>query len=144
MSNKKADAGLGMFLIVALIALVFVWYVNISQRECSSNKDCNFESYCGSDFSCHPYPVIQKTEVHYSLWLPSLIIAIAIVIAAALFNWDKVERIMKKDAKNNISHQEIHKDNETVEAEEHEDGHTQVQKGQKEPEQEYYKPNSNP
>src|SRR3989344_7479351 len=107
MSNKKADAGLGMFLIVALIALVFVWYVNISQRECSSNKDCNSESYCGSDFSCHPYPVIQKTEVHYSLWLPSLIIAIAIVIAAALFNWDKVERIMKKDAKNNISHQEI-------------------------------------
>ena len=152
MKYRKSEAGLGMFLIIALVALVFVWYVNVSQRECNSNKDCNSESYCGSDFSCHPYPIIQKTEVHYSLWLPALIIGIAIIIAAGLFNWDKVERVFKKNGKESHDNHDFGSknnnvditQNETVGEEEHENGHGQIVKKEKVHEEEYYKPNSNP
>ncbi len=88
--SKKADGGLTILVII--IVVVFLgWVVNISQRECKSNKDCGSEAYCGSDFACHTYPVIQKTVVQYNFFFPSIIIGIAIIVAAALFNWNKIK-----------------------------------------------------
>lgn len=94
--QKKSEAGLVVVLIIIVIVFFLGWLINISQRECKSNKDCGSESYCGSDFSCHTYPTIQKTVVQYNLVGPSVIIGIAIIIAAIIFNWGKI--IVKEEA----------------------------------------------
>ena len=87
---KRADVGLAVILILVLVLFFFGWLINVSQRECRSNKDCGSEAYCGSDFSCHSYPTIQKTVIQNNFTVPSIIIGIAIVIAAIIFNWDKI------------------------------------------------------
>ncbi|MBS3132330.1 hypothetical protein J4212_07910 [Candidatus Woesearchaeota archaeon] len=56
--------------------------MNLGQRECSSNESCGKGYYCGSDFSCHEMPTIEKTVVQNNLIVPSIIIGIAIIIAA--------------------------------------------------------------
>ncbi|MBI2557836.1 hypothetical protein HYW20_00795 [Candidatus Woesearchaeota archaeon] len=88
---KKSEAGLIALIIIIVIVFFFGWLVNVSQRECRTNKDCGSESYCGSDFSCHTYPTIQKTVVQYSLFWPAVVIGLAIVITAIIFNWDKIK-----------------------------------------------------
>ncbi len=89
-SSRKSEAA--TTILIVLIAVFFIgWIFNISQRECRTNKDCGSESYCGSDFACHQYPTIQKTIVQYSLLAPSIIIAIAIIIVALIFNWDRLK-----------------------------------------------------
>lgn len=88
--HKKADVGLTIILIIIIVILFFGWLINVSQRECRTNKDCGSEAYCGSDFACHQFPTIQKTVVQYSLVTPSIIIGIAIIIAAVIFNWNKI------------------------------------------------------
>src|SRR3989344_6487577 len=92
-SNRKAEAGLVTIFIIVIIVLFFGYLINVSQRECKSNKDCGSEEYCGSDFSCHSYPTIQKTIVQNNFLLPSIIIAIAIIIAAFMFNSDKIKSL---------------------------------------------------
>jgi len=87
MINKKSEAGLTVLLIIIIAVLFFGWLINIGQRECRSNKDCGSEAYCGSDFSCHTYPNIQKTVAQYHFLAPSIIIGIAIIIAAIIFRW---------------------------------------------------------
>ena len=87
---KKSEIGLAVILILVIVVFFFGWLINVSQRECRSNKDCGSEAYCGSDFSCHTYPNIQKTVVQYNLIGPSIIIGIAIIIAAIVFNWYKI------------------------------------------------------
>jgi len=89
--NKKAEAGLVAILVIIIVFLFFGWLINVSQRECRTNKDCSSESYCGSDFSCHQYPSIQKTVVQYSLLWPAVIIGMAIVAAAFIFRQPKQE-----------------------------------------------------
>lgn len=89
---RKSEAGLVIIVIVLLVILFLGWVISISQRECRSNKDCNPDSYCGSDFACHPYPNIQKTVVQYSLVRPSLIIGLAIIVAAIILKWSKNTR----------------------------------------------------
>ncbi len=81
---KKADTGLVVILILVIVVFFFGWLINVSQRECKSNRDCGSEAYCGSDFACHPYPTIQKTVVQYNFLVSSIIIGIAIVVAAIL------------------------------------------------------------
>ena len=88
---KKSEAGLIAVLIIVIVLIFLGWIFNLSQRECRSNKDCGSESYCGSDFVCHPYPTIEKTIVKYNLIVPSLIIGIAIIITAIIFNWEKIK-----------------------------------------------------
>lgn len=95
---KKADTGLVVILILVIVVFFFGWLINVSQRECKSNRDCGSEAYCGSDFSCHQYPTIQKTIVQYNFLLPSLIIGFAIVIAAVIFNWNKIMGMEKVSA----------------------------------------------
>lgn len=87
--NKKSEAGLVIILIIIILLFFFGWLINMNQRECRTNKDCGSESYCGSDFSCHEYPNIQKTIIQYNFVLPSIIIGIAIIIAAILFRWGR-------------------------------------------------------
>lgn len=82
---RKSEAGLTVILVIVVVLFFLGWLINLSQRECKSNKDCGSESYCGSDFSCHAYPTIQKTIVQYSLLWPAVIIGISIIIAAWIF-----------------------------------------------------------
>ena len=87
---KKSEAGLAIVIVIMAVLFFFGWLINFSQMECRSNKDCGSEAYCGSDYSCHTYPTIQKTVVQYNFLWPSIIIGIAIVIAAIIFRWDKI------------------------------------------------------
>jgi len=48
-------------------------------HECNSDSDC--DGYCGSDFKCHAFPVIENT-VHTSWTVPAAILGLAIIIAA--------------------------------------------------------------
>jgi len=88
--HKKSEVGLVVVLILVIAVFFFGWVINVGQRECRSNSDCASESYCGSDFSCHTFPTIQKTVVQNNFVLPSVIIGIALVIAAVIFRWDKI------------------------------------------------------
>ncbi len=90
--NRKADAGLTAIVII-LIALVFLgWLVKIGSRECNSNKDCEENSYCGSDFACHKIPVIEKTTTvtKISYTLPVLLICITAIILAIIWKWETI------------------------------------------------------
>ena len=81
---KKSEAT-ATLLMILVIAFLIGWLVNVNQRECKRNSDCSSESYCGSDFSCHTYPTIQKTVVQYNLFWPAVVIGIALVLAARIF-----------------------------------------------------------
>ena len=98
---KKADGGLTLIIVAIVIVLFLGWIINLSQRECKSNKDCGSEAYCGSDFSCHTYPTINKTVVQYNFLIPSVIIGIAIIIVAVIFNWSKIKQKEEKVAQKN-------------------------------------------
>ena len=87
---RKAEAGL-VIIVILLIAVIFIgWLISLGQRECKSNRDCSSDSYCGSDFACHEYPNIQKTVVKYSLIGPAFVIGIAIIIAALILRWRRL------------------------------------------------------
>ena len=101
--SKKSEAGLVIILVVIILVFFFGWLINISQRECKTNRDCGDEAYCGSDFSCHTYPPIQKTVVQYNLLWPSIILGIAIIAVALIFNWDKI-RSKEKEVHNIAKH----------------------------------------
>ena len=88
--NNKGEAGLVIIIILVIVVFFFGWLINVSQRECKSNRDCISESYCGSDFSCHTYPNIQKTVVQYNLFWPAVVIGIAIIIAALIFRRERI------------------------------------------------------
>jgi len=92
--NKRADGGLTAIVIIVVILVFLSYLVNMSQRQCSSNKDCNDDQYCGSDFACHKIPVIERQTspvvVNRDYTKPAWIIGIAIVVAALFFNWDKI------------------------------------------------------
>lgn len=88
--DKKADGGLTAIVII-LIALVFIgWLININKRECNSNKDCEKDYYCGSDFACHKIPIIEKTVYKQSLTLPALFICITIIALTIIWKWEKI------------------------------------------------------
>lgn len=91
LKNKKSEAGLVIILIIIIVLFFFGWLINVSQRECKTNRDCGTEAYCGSDFSCHQYPAIQKTVVEYNLFWPAIIIGFAIVVAAWIFRQPRQE-----------------------------------------------------
>ena len=112
---KKSEAGLTLIIIIIIILVFLGWVVNLSQRECKSNRDCSSESYCGSDFSCHTYPTIQKTVVQYNFFAPSIFIAIAIIIAAIIFNWDKIKTEKPQEEKPEEYKSEVKPTEETVE-----------------------------
>ena len=97
---KKGDAGLTVAVII-IIVVFLGWLVNVGQRECDNNNDCRENQYCGSDFSCHNIPVIEKdnTIVQKNYLVPSIIIGASIVIAAIFFNLDKIQTKGKESYK---------------------------------------------
>lgn len=98
---KKADGGLTAIVIIVVILVFLSYLVNISQRECDSNKDCNDEQYCGSDFACHKIPIIERETtpviVHRDYAKPAWIIGLALVVVAIIFNIDKVSRTFSRN-----------------------------------------------
>lgn len=84
-------------ILVTLIIIVFLgWLINVGSRECRSNSQCGSAQYCGSDFACHELPTIEKTIVQNNLLVPSIILGIAIIIAALIIKFGKAQ-IRKSD-----------------------------------------------
>lgn len=83
MLAKKAN-GAVVVLVIVIILIIMYWIVNLSFRECSSDKDCGADRYCGSDFKCHE-KIINRVE--YNLTGPAAIIGLAIIIAAIILKW---------------------------------------------------------
>ncbi len=90
--HKKSEIGLGVIVLIVVILFSLGWVINLNQRECRSNKDCDSEAYCGSDFSCHSYPNIQKTVIQYNLFWSAVIIGMAIIAATIMSRWDKISK----------------------------------------------------
>ncbi len=74
-NNKKSEA-VTVILIIVIAAIFLGWLINFTSRECRSNSQCPKDNYCGSDFSCHQIPIIEKTAVENSLLMPSIILGI--------------------------------------------------------------------
>ena len=86
--SKKGDATVGIIILIIIIILI-VWLVNLGYRECSTDKQCGSEAYCGVDHNCHTIPVIERTVVkqEYNLVPAATFIGIAIIIAAIILKW---------------------------------------------------------
>lgn len=105
--HKKAEAGLVIVTILIILIFSIGWLINVNQRECRTDNECGSESYCGSDFSCHPYPTIQKTIVQNNFLVPSIVIALAIVLAAIIFRWNKLRPKEEKKVEEHIHIEEV-------------------------------------
>ena len=73
-----------------IIAVFLGWLISFTSKECRSNSQCPRDNYCGSDFSCHQIPIIEKTAVENSLLMPSIILGIAIIAAALILKSEKL------------------------------------------------------
>lgn len=86
--SKKSEA-ITVILVTLMIIVFLGWLINIGSKECRSNSQCGSAQYCGSDFACHELPTIEKTIVKNNLLVPSIILGIAIVIAAVIIRSGK-------------------------------------------------------
>ncbi|HLC97143.1 MAG TPA: hypothetical protein VJH97_07545 [Candidatus Nanoarchaeia archaeon] len=106
--NKRADGGLTAIVIIVVILVFLGWLVNLSQRQCQSNKDCDRDFYCGSDFACHQIPIIERETtpviVNRDFTGAAWVIALAIMVAAALFNIDKIAGVFRRKPKQQDRH----------------------------------------
>ena len=94
-ASRKSEAI--TIILVTLIIIVFLgWLINVGSRECRSNSQCGSAQYCGSDFACHELPTIEKTIVKNNLIVPSIILGIAIIIAALIIKFGKSS--LRKDS----------------------------------------------
>jgi len=100
---RKADGGLTIVLIIVIIVIFLGWLVNLGLKECRNNSDCSSGYYCGSDFSCHQIPLIEKTVVKNNLLAPSLIMGIAIIIAAFILKSDRLKFKHKKSEQTTLT-----------------------------------------
>jgi len=104
--NKKADGGLTAIVIIVIILVFIGWLVKLNNRECTKDRDCGIESYCGSDFTCHRIPIIEKTNsiVQYDLKWPSVIIGISVIIAAIIIKGGKIPFRKEKEVAHSKEH----------------------------------------
>jgi len=103
LKSRKADGGLTLVLIVIIIVVFLGWLVNLGSKECRNNSDCGSGYYCGSDFSCHQIPSIEKTVVKNNLLAPSVIIGLAIIIAAYILKSDRLKFKHKKSEQTTLT-----------------------------------------
>jgi len=87
-NNKRAEL-FSIIIIIIVIMMALGWLINLNSRECRSNSQCPADNYCGSDFSCHQIPTIEKTVVENNLIVPSIIIGLAIIISAIVLRFGK-------------------------------------------------------
>ena len=88
LNNKKGEI-VTIILIIIIVIVAIAWLVNLSSRECDNNNDCNPNSYCGSDFKCHEFPIIEKEVAKNSLLMPSIILGIAIIVSSYILRSGK-------------------------------------------------------
>ena len=85
--------------VVVLSCLILVIFlIDVAQRECNSNNDCDKLAYCGTDHECHPYP--DEIVVKEHNYVPaSLILGISIVLAAYILKGGQFPKfkIVKKE-----------------------------------------------
>jgi len=91
-----------IIIIVVIIVIFLGWLINFNSKECRSNSQCPADYYCGSDFSCHQIPVIEKTTIKNNLIIPSIIIGIAIIIATFVL------KFWNRSLRNNSQQEEEH------------------------------------
>ena len=82
-----ADAVWGAFVMILVFSLSVAGATAIMKytegmHECNFNSDCSDTSYCGSDFRCHSYPVVNKTVVSTDYTMPAAILGLSLVIVA--------------------------------------------------------------
>ena len=87
--SRKSEA-ITVILVTLIIIIFLGWLVNLGSRECRSNSQCGSAQYCGSDFACHQLPTIEKTIIKNNLIVPSIILGIAIIIAAVTLRVGKL------------------------------------------------------
>lgn len=80
--NKKAEGISGIILTVILVVVIVAWLLSLIGRECSKDTDCGKNNYCGSDFTCHEIPALQKNVYEIQLLWPAIILALALIAAA--------------------------------------------------------------
>ncbi len=88
--NRKGNAAVIAVIILAVL-LLLVWLMSVASRECSSTKDCPDHSYCGVDYECHSFPEQIIIKEPSGLLLPSLIVAVGLIIAALIMRGKKKE-----------------------------------------------------
>jgi len=103
LKSRKADGGLTIVLIVVIIVVFLGWLVNLGSKECRNNSDCSSGNYCGSDFLCHQIPVIEKTVSKNNFIMPSIIIGLAIIIAAYILKSDRLKFKPKKSEQTTLT-----------------------------------------
>jgi|TARA_Y100000031_G_C8175811_1_gene364044 hypothetical protein len=99
MKLLKHRGGEAVTIILIIIIVVFLigYLINIGARECKSDAHCGSGYYCGSDFACHQIPTIEKTLIKNNFLIPSVIIGLAIVIAAIILKWQRSPFRKSKD-----------------------------------------------
>ncbi len=84
----------GAFFIIVIIAFSIggaatILKVMEGRKECKLNSDCQANNYCGSDFKCHQFPVIENTIVKTDWTTPAAILGVAIIIGAMILKRKK-------------------------------------------------------
>ncbi len=84
----------GAFFIIAIIAFSIggtatILKVMEGRKECKLNSDCQANNYCGSDFKCHQFPLIENTIVKTDWTTPAAILGVAIIIGAMILKRKK-------------------------------------------------------
>jgi len=94
--NKKAE-GMWIIVLVVVIILIILWLLlGYAIRQCSYDSQCPADNYCGSDFKCHQYKVVERNLVVTDYSTPAAIVAIAIIIGAIIIRADIFNSIKKK------------------------------------------------
>ena len=80
--NKKGNLAAVVILLLIVVGIIVV--VNYSMYDCTSNRDCQKEEYCGADNECHQYPNKIVIRQNSFVWA-SLILGICLIITAFVF-----------------------------------------------------------
>ncbi len=83
--NKRGN-WFGILLGAVIIGVIIGVFTNIEKltAECTSNNDCNNSQYCGADYKCHDFPVIEKTKIVNDYGKAATILGISFVIVALI------------------------------------------------------------
>lgn len=101
MLNKRADVGLGVIVVILIIAIFLGWLVREGWKECRVDSDCGEGKYCTSQFECKQIPVIEKTSPSNQFTAgnsTAWIIGICLIIAAIIMKWDSIAGAFRKKA----------------------------------------------
>lgn len=86
--NKKGSVVLVIVIIVLAIVILGMFLVDVAQRDCSSNRECPQNAYCGADYECHEFP--NQVVVKESNLFPALILGVSLVVAAYIFRRKRI------------------------------------------------------